>query len=51
MTLEYIVEKLGYEMHDNIIRQCKDKLDKVFHKGQRTEADYISRVKAIIAKA
>ena len=50
MSLEFIVEELGYEMSDNVIRQHKDQLDKVVKKP-RTKDDYINRVKAIIAKA
>ncbi len=48
--LEYILETLGYEMHDNIIRKCHDELVRIISKPRTTE-DYIIRIKKVLAKA
>ena len=50
MALEYIVEELGYDMSDNVIKRCRGKLDKVVRKN-RTHDDYKRMVKSIIDKA
>lgn len=50
MALEYIVEQLGYDMSDNVIKRCREQLDKVVRKN-RTHDEYKRMVKSIIAKA
>lgn len=50
MALEYIVEELGYDMDDNIIKRCREQLEKVVRKN-RTDIDYKRLVKRIIDKA
>lgn len=50
MALEFIVEELGYDMSDNIIKRCREQLEKVVRKN-RTHEDYIRRVRDIINRA
>jgi len=50
MALEYIVEELGYDMNDNVIKRCREELDKVVRKN-RKPTDYYRLIKAIIDKA
>lgn len=45
--LEYIVESLGYEMHDNIIRRVEEQLRKVMSKP-RSFDEYKTRIHKII---
>ena len=49
MTLEYLLEQLGYELTDNIVRRCKEKLDKIV-KRPGTKEEYTRKVKRIIAR-
>ena len=50
MALEYIIEELGYDMSDNIIKRCREQLEKVVRKP-RTREDYFRRVRNIINRA
>jgi hypothetical protein len=50
MSLEYIVEELGYDMHDNIIKRCREQLDKVVSKPRKYD-EYLIRIKRIINRA
>ena len=45
--LEYIIESLGYEMHDNIIRRVEEQLRKVMSKP-RSFDEYKTRIHKII---
>ena len=50
MALEFIVEELGYDMSDNVIKRCMEQLVKVMKK-QRTHEQYTLLVNNIIKAA
>lgn len=50
MAIEYAVERLGYEMSDNVIKRCREKLDKVVRKNI-SEDEILKRAKKIINRA
>ena len=50
MALEYIVEELGFDMSDNVIKRCREELDKVVRKNRPKDVMF-AKVKAIIDKA
>lgn len=48
--LEYLLETLGYEMHDNIIRRCMNKLVRIISKP-RTNEEYLVRIRRVLNQA
>ena len=50
MALEYIVEELGYNMNDNVIKRCMERLAKVM-KRKRTHEEYTIMVRKVINQA
>lgn len=50
MALEFVIETLGYDLNDNVIKRCRDKLDKVVRRN-RPKDEIFAKVKAIISKA
>ena len=50
MAVEYIVEQLGYDMSDNVIKRCREQLDKAVRKNV-AEDIILKRVKKIIDRA
>lgn len=50
MTIEYIIEMLGYDMSDNIIKRCMTALHKVCKKPNTLD-NYLAKARKIISKA
>lgn len=50
MALEYIIEELGYDMNDNVIKRCMERLAKVM-KRKRTHEEYTIMVRKVINQA